>query len=399
MELVVADEAGAIVPTATGAAGELTIEGAHLWNLRAGYLYTFTARIVDAADEVVDEYYDEVGLRTVAVEGANILLNGHPVFLKGFGRHEDVPVHGRGFDPVFARRDFELMKRMGCNSFRTGHYPYAEEELQEADRGGFFVIDEVAAVGMLVSTANFAAAVEEGKGNTLFPDPDVAPKMLAAHKEAIRELVARDKNHACVCAWSLFIEPDFSEDSSVAYCQEVFDLARELDPAKRPCSYTNVTRCRGAKDKCIQIPDFIMLNRYDGWYVKPGIEIDEAREILVNELHEWETTLRPNTPVLFTEYGCDTVAGIHKLPSVMWSEEYQVEFFQMMHEIFDEFDWIVGEQPWNLTDFQTGEGKMRVDGNKKGAFTRDRQPKAVAHLLRERWCAKPDYLDGFDPRA
>jgi beta-glucuronidase len=28
---------------------------------------------------------------------------------------------------------------------------------------------------------------------------------------------------------------------------------------------------------------------------------------------------------------------------------------------------------------------MRVGGNKKGAFTRDRQPKAAAHALRRRW--------------
>ena len=198
VEIEVTDEAGAVVVTGTGTEGELVIEDARLWNLRAAYLYTFTARVRGATGVVVDEYYDEIGLRTVAIEGPNILLNGHPVFLKGFGRHEDVPVHGRGFDPVFARRDFELMKWMGCNSFRTSHYPYAEEELYEADREGFFVIDEVAAVGMLVSTANFAAAVEEGQGTTLFSDSKVALKMLAAHRQAIAELVARDKNHASV---------------------------------------------------------------------------------------------------------------------------------------------------------------------------------------------------------
>ena len=231
---------------------------------------------------------------------------------------------------------------------------------------------------------NFTDATKEATGVTLFSEPGVAAGMLAVHRRAVQELIARDKNHACVCAWSLFNEPDFSEDAAVPYCQEIFDLARELDPQGRPCSYTNVTRCRGTKDKCIQIPDFIMLNRYDGWYVKPGIEIDEARELLADELDTLGSSLRPDTPVVFTEYGCDTQPGLHKLPSIMWSEEYQVEFFQMMHELFDSHDWIVGEQPWNLADFQTEEGMMRVDGNKKGAFTRDRQPKAVAHLLRER---------------
>ncbi len=66
---------------------------------------------------------------------------------------------------------------------------------------------------------------------------------------------------------------------------------------------------------------------------------------------------------------------------------------RVQHEVFDMFDWVVGEQPWNLCDFQTTEGIMRVDGNKKGAFTRDRQPKAVAFLLRDRWTQIPDYRD------
>jgi beta-glucuronidase len=40
---------------------------------------------------------------------------------------------------------------------------------------------------------------------------------------------------------------------------------------------------------------------------------------------------------------------------------------------------------WNFADFATVSGIMRVDGNKKGAFTRDRQPKAAAFALRRRW--------------
>ena len=34
---------------------------------------------------------------------------------------------------------------------------------------------------------------------------------------------------------------------------------------------------------------------------------------------------------------------------------------------------------------------MRVDGNKKGLFTRDRRPKFGAHFLKERWGQIPTY--------
>jgi beta-glucuronidase len=57
----------------------------------------------------------------------------------------------------------------------------------------------------------------------------------------------------------------------------------------------------------------------------------------------------------------------------------------MFHRVFDRFDAVVGEQIWNFADFATAPGIMRVDGNKKGVFTRERRPKAAAHMLRQRW--------------
>jgi len=50
--------------------------------------------------------------------------------------------------PLIAR-DFELMKWLGANCFRTSHYPYAEQILQQADEQGFVVIDESPAVGVV----------------------------------------------------------------------------------------------------------------------------------------------------------------------------------------------------------------------------------------------------------
>ena len=46
---------------------------------------------------------------------------------------------------------------------------------------------------------------------------------------------------------------------------------------------------------------------------------------------------------------------------------------------------MVGEHVWNFADFATPQMVHRVGGNRKGVFTRDRQPKAAAHWLRARW--------------
>jgi beta-galactosidase/beta-glucuronidase len=59
-----------------------------------------------------------------------------------------------------------------------------------------------------------------------------------------------------------------------------------------------------------------------------------------------------------------------------------------MHgRVFDRVGAVVGEQVWNFADFATSQGIMRVGGNRKGVFTRDRQPKRAAHVLRQRWHA------------
>ena len=58
-------------------------------------------------------------------------------------------MRGRGLDLAVIARDFQLLKWLGANCFRTSHYPYAEEILQQADRDGIVVIDESPAVGVV----------------------------------------------------------------------------------------------------------------------------------------------------------------------------------------------------------------------------------------------------------
>lgn len=67
-------------------------------------------------------------------------------YFKGFGKHEDSDIRGKGLDEALNVRDCELLKWIGANSFRTSHYPYAEEMMQMADQKGIVVIDEVPAV-------------------------------------------------------------------------------------------------------------------------------------------------------------------------------------------------------------------------------------------------------------
>ena len=119
--------------------------------------------------------------------------------------------------------------------------------------------------------------------------------------------------------------------------------------------------------------------------------MEDARREFLEEMGQWKEA-GSGKPIVFTEFGADTLSTEHKLPCVMWSQEYQDDYLAMCFEVFDQYEFVAGELVWNFADFQTTEGIMRVNGNKKGIFTRVRQPKDAAYLLRQRWEVINKYL-------
>jgi len=373
------DADGAEVAAAEGASGTLTVTDAHLWAPGHGYLYDLVVEVLGADGALVDTYTQKVGIRTVEVRGTEFLINGRPFYFRGFGMHEDHLTRGKGHDDAEMVHDFELLAWTGANSFRTSHYPYAEEVLDYADAHGVVVIDETAAVGMNASVA----AVLGTKIDKVFSEETVGSAAQAVHAQAIRELIARDKNHPSVVMWSIANEPESHTPESEEYFRPLFELTRELEQ-HRPVGYVNVMYSPADVDRLAKYSDVVMINRYYGWYTDSG-DLAAAEASLEAELRQWEAH---GKPIIMTEYGADTVAGLHDLTGAMWSEEYQSELLDMYHRVFDRVEAMAGEHVWNFADFQTSRGIVRVDGNKKGVFTRDRRPKAAAHLLRRRWTGR-----------
>ena len=370
------DAEGVEVARGTGATGVLTVDDVHPWRPGEGYLYELCVQ-VDADGSLVDEYRLPVGVRTVEVRGTRFLINGEPFHFTGFGKHEDAAIRGKGHDDVLLVHDFALMDWIGANSFRTSHYPYAEEVLDYADRHGIVVIDETAAVGQ---NMGLAGGIWGGPPRPTFSPETISTAGHETHAQAIRELVARDKNHPCVVLWSIANEPESDTEASRDYFEPLFDLTRQLDPS-RPVGVVNVMLAPHGKDVLGQFADVLMLNRYYGWYAFTG-DLAGAEAAWAAELEGWATE---GKPIIVTEYGADALAGLHSMTPEPWSEEYQVAYLEMNHRVFDRFDAVVGEHVWNFADFATKSGIMRVDGNKKGVFTRDRRPKAAAFALRRRW--------------
>lgn len=278
------------------------------------------------------------------------------------------------------------MKRMGANSLRTSHYPYSEEMMRLCDREGIVVIDETTGVGIMESFNFDVSAV----GDPNFTDNTFTTlDTTQAHEQVIRELIARDKNHACVVMWSIANEPASYSPGAYEYFKPLFDLARELDPHIRPLTLVQIMMSMPHTDKTTDLVDVICLNRYLGWYLSHG-DLETAEGQVRAELLEW-TEKYPDKPIMYTEYGADTVAGIHSMEATPFSEEFQEDYYEMNHRVFDEFDNFIGEQLWNFADFQTKLGLNRIQGNKKGIFTRERQPKMAVRSIARRWNNIPNF--------
>ena len=348
---------------------EFVIENVQLWQPNHAYLYTAKVSFGD------DCYYQKFGVREIEIKGDKFLINGRAFYFKGFGKHEDSEIHGRGIDEALNVKDISLMKWIGANSFRTSHYPYSEEMLDLCDEEGIVVIGETPAVGL-----SFPEAQGELK--------EKLDTRKNHHRQTIKDMIERDKNHPCIVAWSLANEPDTAgaPDRALEYFKPLYELAHKCDPQNRPVT---VVVCNNdyVKDKVAPFVDIICINRYYGLYIFGG-DLNAAEQAMKIEMDYFAQF---GKPLMITEYGADTVAGVHNAVPNMFSEEFQVEYYNTVNSVLDQYDFVVGEQAWNFADFATIQGTLRVDGNKKGIFTRDRRPKLAAHYFKNRWSKIPDF--------
>lgn len=259
VRVTVLDEDGNTVCSGTEPSGVLDIPSVRLWQPLNAYLYTLKIELLQA-EQVVDVYELPFGVRTVEVRDGQFLINGEPFYFKGYGRHEDTPFHGRGLDEAANIMDFNLMKWSGANSFRTAHYPYAEEVMRLADREGFVVINETPAVGL---DLNFLVMFSGGSKKDTWAEVQT----FEHHRQVIRELINRDKNHACVVMWNVANEPASYEDGAYEYFKPLIEQLREEDPQHRPVTLVTHIEASPANDRISELIDVLAFNRYYGWYV------------------------------------------------------------------------------------------------------------------------------------
>ncbi|PKA53701.1 beta-galactosidase [Apostasia shenzhenica] len=140
-------------------------------------LYTLILILKDSSGKLLDCESCQVGIRQISRAPKKMLVNGLPV-------------------------DLVLMKQHNINAVRNSHYPQHPRWYELCDLFGVYVIDEAN-----IETHGF-------NDSSHFQHPTSEPIWAGSMLDRVVGMVERDKNHACIIAWSLGNESSYGPNHS-----------------------------------------------------------------------------------------------------------------------------------------------------------------------------------------
>lgn len=191
----------------------------HLQNLKAWSaeepnLYTMVISFEEASG-IKEVIVQNVGFRTIKLDGERFLVNGVAIKLKGVNRHDYNPVNGRVVSKEEVEQDIILMKQHNINAIRTSHYPASNFLYDLCDIYGMYLIDETD-----LECHGFVFTSD----SKWLADNDEWAKHFTSR---LMRMIQRDKNHPSIIMWSLGNEACFGENF-----RKMADLCRQTDPSR-----------------------------------------------------------------------------------------------------------------------------------------------------------------------
>jgi len=327
------------------------------WSLDKPKLYDVILRTAD------DEISDQIGFRTIRVQGDDILLNGEKIFLRGICLHEENPMTGRrNHSEADARMMYQWVKELNANFVRLAHYPHNEHMPRIADELGILLWEEIP-VYWTIQWEN--------------------PDTLANARNQLTELITRDRNRASVIIWSMANETPVSEPRN-KFLGELVKTARELDSSRLISAAMEVHtegEYKVMSDPFSDLTDITSFNQYHGWY---GGNRDDFPKL------KWK--VKGDKPVIVSEWGGGALYGFHADKDTVWSEEYQAYLYEKTLEGIFNIPGLSGITPWILTDFKSPRRPLPVIQdmwNRKGIISEGGNKKQAFYLLQD-FYANPD---------
>ena len=280
---------------------EMVVRNPALWSTESPALYTAVSE-VRSSGQLLDRIDTTFGIRSVAFDAAlGFRLNGRPMKLKGGCVHHDHgPLGAKSYDRAEVRR-VELLKASGFNAVRSSHNPPAPAFLDACDRLGLLVIDE--AFDMWSDAKNPADY------SLFFGD---------WWARDVESMIARDRNHPSVIAWSIGNEiPGMDEPRVVETARTLAAFVRKADPTRPVLAAVN--NLGPKKDPHMGALDVAGYN-----YGSGGDHLKEA-------IFETDHARVPSRVMIQTE-------------------SYPLEAFRSWMDVLDH-PWLLGDFVWTAIDY------------------------------------------------
>jgi beta-galactosidase len=368
---------------------DTVVKNPKLWSTDQPNLYTIETTV--SAKNDISVHQEKIGFRNFEfVKKGPFMLNGKRLLLRGTHRHEDHAGVAQAMTEDMIKHEMLMMKDMGVNFIRLGHYQQSRIVLDLCDSLGILVWEEI-------------PWCRGGLGGDTYKDQ--ARRMLT-------NMIEQHYNHASVIIWGLGNENDwpgdfneFDKDKIRAFMKELNDLSHKLDPSRK----TAIRRC----DFCKDIVDVYSPSIWAGWYRGIYTEYKEASrkefEGVDHFLHvEWggdsHAGRHSESPdkalsLVKTGVGADEREGDASLYGGSarvskdgdWSESYIVNLIDWHLKEQESMPWLTGTAYWPFKDFST---PIRPDNpvpyvNQKGVVERDFTKKESYYVFQAYWTKTP----------
>ncbi len=300
---------------------------------------------------------DQIGFRTIETKGADIVLNGKSIFLRGICIHEENAMRGgRAYNEADALVALSWAKELGCNYVRLAHYPHNEYIVRLADKMGLMIWEEIP----VYWTVDFTNKVS-----------------LTNATNQLGEAIARDKNRASIIIWSMANETPPS-DARNEFLKNLISHTKSIDSTRLISAALEKHYKDGVNivdDEIGKYLDVVAFNQYTGWY---GGSLEDAPDA------KWN--IKYNKPVIISEFGGGALQGMHGTIKERWTEEYQEYLYHQNLKMIDKIPNIRGTSPWILADFRSPKRVLPViqDGwNRKGLISNHGIKKKAFYTVQE----------------
>jgi beta-glucuronidase len=313
----------------------------------------------------------DFGFRTFEAVGGRFLLNGRDIYLHGINRHEDHPVHGPVFHPEVMARDLEVMRELGIDFSRPGHYPNDVRTLRAMEAAGILLAQEI--------------PVYQLNGTQL-----ADPVLLERSERALKRMILRDSHRPGIVMWSIANEVWSFTEQAVPFFKSLYGISKHLDPDRPVMAAVFVAPFLSFSELDVAPGevDVIGINEYYGWYEGQTPDIGPYLDMAVERF--------PDKTLFGSEYGAGCVRGrrIYHAPGEesvndhSYSEEYHAWFHRQHLRQYAQRDFIRGAMPWVLADFRmqwnpsTGKPHPVDRTNLKGLVDAWRIPKQSFDVVR-----------------